>query len=135
MDVNYSFALWKTFFPIAKICLASLQGALDLIGILLMILLFFFDFAFKMSIQLVSMISPRELMQRGIPVFRAHQLPGEFIITFPAAFHAGFSHHVGGFFSTTNFFSKLGVHLCLLLFYLHNYLFTIVEEKYECDVE
>eukprot|EP00298_Acanthocystis_sp_HF-20_P016451 c21485_g1_i4.p1 GENE.c21485_g1_i4~~c21485_g1_i4.p1 ORF type:complete len:582 (+),score=156.24 c21485_g1_i4:154-1899(+) len=44
--------------------------------------------------QLAVMISPRYLIQKGVPIYRAHQMPGEFIVTFPAAYHAGFSHGV-----------------------------------------
>ena len=35
---------------------------------------------------------PNILLEHDIPVYRAVQRPGEFIITFPRAYHAGFSH-------------------------------------------
>lgn len=37
------------------------------------------------------MFSPSELQQQGIPVYRATHNPGEFMITFPSAYHAGFN--------------------------------------------
>mmetsp|Transcript_33787 Transcript_33787/g.33285 ORF Transcript_33787/g.33285 Transcript_33787/m.33285 type:complete len:136 (-) Transcript_33787:188-595(-) len=37
------------------------------------------------------MISPDYLTQKGVPVTSTHQKPGEFILTFPASYHAGFS--------------------------------------------
>ena len=38
------------------------------------------------------MLSPVEALNCGIPVYRTDQMPGEFILTFPKAYHAGFSH-------------------------------------------
>lgn len=38
-----------------------------------------------------SMISPDYLTKNGVPVTSTHQKPGEFILTFPAGYHAGFS--------------------------------------------
>ncbi|GLJ06965.1 hypothetical protein SUGI_0054080 [Cryptomeria japonica] len=39
-----------------------------------------------------TMFSPKTLSEYGVPVYKAVQLPGEFVITFPRAYHAGFSH-------------------------------------------
>ncbi|MCO5608093.1 hypothetical protein L7F22_062299 [Adiantum nelumboides] len=39
-----------------------------------------------------TMFAPKLLMDHGVPVFKAVQYPGEYIITFPRAYHAGFSH-------------------------------------------
>eukprot|EP00959_Pyramimonas_sp_CCMP1952_P188194 3935636-Pyramimonas_sp.AAC.2 len=36
-------------------------------------------------------VSPERLAARGVPVVRAVQGPGEFIITFPRSFHGGFN--------------------------------------------
>ena len=45
------------------------------------------------------LLRPELLQQHGIPVCKVHQRPGEFIITFPQGFHAGFStgFNLGGF--------------------------------------
>lgn len=43
---------------------------------------------------LITMLSPRELVKHKVPIYHAIQQPGEFMITFPNAYHAGFSHGV-----------------------------------------
>jgi hypothetical protein len=63
--------------------------------------LILFDFFLLISFhafQLVAMMSPRTLVENQVPVCRAQQNPGDFIITFPAAYHAGFSHGVSSQF-------------------------------------
>mmetsp|Transcript_2975 Transcript_2975/g.5686 ORF Transcript_2975/g.5686 Transcript_2975/m.5686 type:complete len:850 (-) Transcript_2975:1097-3646(-) len=40
---------------------------------------------------LVTMVGPHELRERGAEITRQIQMPGEFIITFPQAYHGGFS--------------------------------------------
>mmetsp|Transcript_2966 Transcript_2966/g.9079 ORF Transcript_2966/g.9079 Transcript_2966/m.9079 type:complete len:729 (+) Transcript_2966:263-2449(+) len=40
---------------------------------------------------LTTMVSPADLAQRGARIVRAVQRPGEYIITFPQAYHGGFS--------------------------------------------
>merc|ERR1719410_2557900 len=40
---------------------------------------------------IVTTMNPNVLQAHGIPVFRIDQRPGEFIITFPRAYHAGFN--------------------------------------------
>ncbi|KAI0216754.1 hypothetical protein L0F63_005367 [Massospora cicadina] len=42
--------------------------------------------------QLVTMLSPADLREAGVPVYAATQRPGDFIITFPRAFYCGFNH-------------------------------------------
>ncbi|KAJ9049075.1 hypothetical protein DSO57_1028360 [Entomophthora muscae] len=42
--------------------------------------------------QLVTMLSPADLREEGVPVYAATQRPGEFIVTFPRAFYCGFNH-------------------------------------------
>jgi [histone H3]-trimethyl-L-lysine4 demethylase len=41
--------------------------------------------------QLVTIMNPNLLMERGVPVFRTDQHAGEFVITFPRSYHAGFN--------------------------------------------
>jgi len=42
--------------------------------------------------QLVAMVAPADLRAQGVPVYQLTQRAGEFVITFPRAYHAGFSH-------------------------------------------
>jgi histone demethylase JARID1 len=39
--------------------------------------------------KLITMLSPNQLKARGVPVCRAVQVPGSFIVTFPDAYHSG----------------------------------------------
>ena len=41
--------------------------------------------------RLVLLIDPNELIKNGIKVYKTIQNPGELIITFPKAYHSGFS--------------------------------------------
>lgn len=41
---------------------------------------------------ITTQLTPAQLRAHGVPVCRAFQEPGDFIVTFPAAYHAGFSH-------------------------------------------
>ncbi|XP_015875570.3 putative lysine-specific demethylase JMJ16 isoform X1 [Ziziphus jujuba] len=41
--------------------------------------------------KLVTQLSPSILKSDGVPVFRCVQNPGEFVLTFPRAYHAGFN--------------------------------------------
>ncbi|KDR13965.1 hypothetical protein L798_11923, partial [Zootermopsis nevadensis] len=41
--------------------------------------------------QLVTIMNPNILMQGGVPVCRTDQHAGEFVVTFPRAYHAGFN--------------------------------------------
>jgi hypothetical protein len=41
---------------------------------------------------LVTMLSPEVLIGNNVPVYHLVQYPGDFIITFPQAYHAGFNH-------------------------------------------
>ncbi|XP_006815984.1 LOW QUALITY PROTEIN: lysine-specific demethylase 5A [Saccoglossus kowalevskii] len=41
--------------------------------------------------QLVTIMNPTILMNRGVPIVRTNQCAGEFVITFPRSYHAGFN--------------------------------------------
>ncbi|XP_071572335.1 lysine-specific demethylase 5A isoform X1 [Temnothorax nylanderi] len=41
--------------------------------------------------QLVTIMNPNILISEGVPVFRTDQHAGEFVVTFPRAYHAGFN--------------------------------------------
>ena len=45
--------------------------------------------------QLVTLMRPDRLKQAGVRVVACNQRPGEFVVTFPKAYHAGFNHGVG----------------------------------------
>ncbi|KAG0198705.1 hypothetical protein BGX28_007881 [Mortierella sp. GBA30] len=42
--------------------------------------------------QLVTMLSPERLVANGVKVVALDQRPGQFVVTFPQAYHAGFNH-------------------------------------------
>ncbi|WOL19521.1 lysine-specific demethylase JMJ706-like isoform X2 [Canna indica] len=48
--------------------------------------------AFDVLLGKTTMFPPNVLLEHDVPVYKAVQKPGEFIITFPRAYHAGFSH-------------------------------------------
>ncbi|KAJ6701387.1 TRANSCRIPTION FACTOR JUMONJI (JMJ) FAMILY PROTEIN / ZINC FINGER (C5HC2 TYPE) FAMILY PROTEIN [Salix koriyanagi] len=50
------------------------------------------DGAFDVLLGKTTLFSPNILLEHDVPVYKAVQKPGEFIITFPRAYHAGFSH-------------------------------------------
>ncbi|XP_058842465.1 lysine-specific demethylase 5A isoform X3 [Acipenser ruthenus] len=41
--------------------------------------------------QLVTIMNPNVLIEHGVPVFRTNQCAGEFVVTFPRAYHSGFN--------------------------------------------
>lgn len=41
--------------------------------------------------QLVTIMNPNILMNADVPVYRTDQHAGEFVVTFPRAYHAGFN--------------------------------------------
>lgn len=50
------------------------------------------DGVFNLLADKTTMFPPSILLQNDVPVYKAVQFPGEFVITFPRAYHAGFSH-------------------------------------------
>ena len=50
------------------------------------------DGAFDVLLEKTTIFPPNILSQNGVPVYKAVQKPGEFVVTFPRAYHAGFSH-------------------------------------------
>ncbi|XP_044503685.1 lysine-specific demethylase JMJ706-like isoform X2 [Mangifera indica] len=50
------------------------------------------DGAFDVLLGKTTLFPPNILLECNVPVYKAVQKPGEFIITFPRAYHAGFSH-------------------------------------------
>ncbi|KAK7360918.1 hypothetical protein VNO77_02936 [Canavalia gladiata] len=50
------------------------------------------DGAFDVLLGKTTLFPPNILLEHEVPVYKAVQNPGEFIITFPRAYHAGFSH-------------------------------------------
>jgi hypothetical protein len=51
-----------------------------------------FDKSPDLLYRLTTLLSPNHLMSQGVPVVKLRQRPGEFVVTFPRAYHAGFSH-------------------------------------------
>ncbi|KAJ0431794.1 putative transcription factor & chromatin remodeling JUMONJI family [Helianthus annuus] len=50
------------------------------------------DGAFDVLLGKTTIFPPNILSQHGVPVYKAVQKPGEYVVTFPRAYHAGFSH-------------------------------------------
>ncbi|KAF8032540.1 hypothetical protein BT93_D1444 [Corymbia citriodora subsp. variegata] len=50
------------------------------------------DGAFDLLLGKTTLFPPNILLEHDVPVFKAVQKPGEFVVTFPRAYHAGFSH-------------------------------------------
>ncbi|XVE62279.1 hypothetical protein DITRI_Ditri06bG0105200 [Diplodiscus trichospermus] len=50
------------------------------------------DGASALLAEKTTMFPPNILLQHNVPVYKAVQMPGEYVITFPRAYHAGFSH-------------------------------------------
>lgn len=48
--------------------------------------------AFQILNEKTTVLSPEVLLSAGVPCCRLVQNPGEFVITFPGAYHSGFSH-------------------------------------------
>ncbi|XP_056174515.1 lysine-specific demethylase JMJ13 isoform X3 [Syzygium oleosum] len=52
------------------------------------------DGAFDLLLGKTTLFPPNILLKHDVPVFKAVQKPGEFVVTFPRAYHAGFSHDI-----------------------------------------
>ncbi|KAM6556613.1 hypothetical protein CsatB_003632 [Cannabis sativa] len=50
------------------------------------------DGAFDVLLGKTTLFPPNILLDHDVPVYKAVQKPGEFIVTFPRAYHAGFNH-------------------------------------------
>ncbi|XP_076888852.1 lysine-specific demethylase JMJ13-like, partial [Bidens hawaiensis] len=50
------------------------------------------DGAFDVLLGKTTLFPPNILSQNGVPVYKAVQKPGEYVVTFPRSYHAGFSH-------------------------------------------
>lgn len=57
--------------------------------------------------QLVTLMNPGRLRESGVRVFACNQRAGEFVVTFPKAYHAGFNHGVSDRFMVCCLFSYL----------------------------
>jgi hypothetical protein len=55
------------------------------------------DAAFDVLLGKTTMFPPNILLDHNVPVYKAVQIPGEFVITFPHSYHAGFSHGMCSF--------------------------------------
>lgn len=44
--------------------------------------------------ELVTMLSPERLIKENVKVYAVDQRPGQFVVTFPKAYHSGFNHGV-----------------------------------------
>lgn len=68
--------------------------------------------------QLVTIMNPNILMNAGVPVYRTDQHAGEFVVTFPRAYHAGFNQ---GYviWVISIFIALLFMHYHFLTFNLH----------------
>ncbi|PON85397.1 JmjC- JMjN-domain containing protein [Trema orientale] len=50
------------------------------------------DGAFDVLLGKTTLFPPNILLEHDVPVYKAVQKPGEYIVTFPRAYHAGFNH-------------------------------------------
>jgi len=52
--------------------------------------------------QLVTLMNPARVREAGVRVYACNQRAGEFVITFPKAYHAGFNHGVRSLDNTSD---------------------------------
>ena len=58
--------------------------------------------AFDVLLGKTTIFPPNILLHHQVPVYRAVQKPGEFVVTFPQAYHSGFSHGRTSYAITNN---------------------------------
>jgi histone demethylase JARID1 len=51
-----------------------------------------FSYSPDLLYHITTMLSPRRLLEKGVPCYKINQECGEYILTFPQAYHGGFSH-------------------------------------------
>lgn len=68
------------------------------------------DGAFEVIAEKTTIFPPKILLDNGVSVYKAVQKPGEFVITFPRVYHAGFSN---GKISIDHFSQSLLAAQCL----------------------
>jgi hypothetical protein len=79
--------------------------------------------AFDVLLGKTTIFPPNILMHHHVPVYRAVQKPGEFVVTFPRAYHSGFSHGKISYAITCS-------HLILKLLHISNLLFYVMIYKH-----
>ena len=80
------------------------------------------DGASALLAEKTTMFPPNILLQHNVPVYKAVQMPGEYVITFPRSYHAGFSQGKLHFFLFLRiFFSYENDLKPVILFLVHNY--------------
>lgn len=70
------------------------------------------DGAFEVIAEKTTIFPPKILLDNGVSVYKAVQKPGEFVITFPRVYHAGFSN---GKISIDHFSQSLLAAQCLTI--------------------
>lgn len=82
--------------------------------------------------QLVTIMNPNTLMNAGVPVYRTDQHAGEFIITFPRAYHAGFNQGYN-FAEAVNFAPADWVRTLSFLFSTLSFAYISIEGCSDCS--
>uniref|UniRef100_A0A3Q3QWB4 [histone H3]-trimethyl-L-lysine(4) demethylase n=2 Tax=Monopterus albus TaxID=43700 RepID=A0A3Q3QWB4_MONAL len=75
----------KTWYGVPSVAAEQLEGVMKKLTPEL------FEFQPDLLHHLVTIMNPNILMAHGVPVVRTNQCAGEFVITFPRAYHSGFN--------------------------------------------
>ncbi|XP_054464440.1 lysine-specific demethylase 5C isoform X2 [Anoplopoma fimbria] len=75
----------KTWYGVPSVAAERLEGVMKKLTPEL------FEYQPDLLHQLVTIMNPNILMSHGVPVVRTNQCAGEFVITFPRAYHSGFN--------------------------------------------